>query len=491
MAHSDDAYDRKADHVAEEGIAASGLQWSLPSAAIYPPLQPKFSRAGFGECAECNSEGAIPRPEVAKSADTSAAPPIVHEALRSPSQPLDAETRADMELRFGHDFSQVRVHTDARAEQSAGSLNARAYTVGHDIVFRRSQYDPRSTRGQQLLAHELAHVVQIDLSGIRSDPSHVTPTNHPSEVEARAASQPGPVPVFSAAPDGLALDANDNVMVMPQAEITGLDPNVVRPSGGTIKGREKPDEETQKVMADEAAARTLAITYLNGHKSEIIMAVDAFKGDAQSQIDALDADPSDLTGAVGPLIGVIGTVVSGIFPPAAGFVAGTAFVANMTNASAIAGIKAEGGSVKQSLKNGMQAFATAASNAASAAMAAESNAIPTRLTNLAVSDNNVWNMLAIGGDRQLDDVVTGYLHIPDPAKQSKYGEVLKALMVPFKAWIEKEKYESGKTLEEKMIAESVPGSESFADLHKKIKAGEASAAEQAKKMTEAHLKGSP
>ena len=57
-------------------------------------------------------------------------PPIVHEVLRSPGQPLDAATHAFMAPRFGHDFSSVRVHTDAKAVESARAVNALAYTVG-------------------------------------------------------------------------------------------------------------------------------------------------------------------------------------------------------------------------------------------------------------------------------------------------------------------------------------------------------------------------
>src|SRR5437016_14309271 len=60
----------------------------------------------------------------------SSVPPIVHEVLRSPGQPLDPAMRAFMELRFGHDFSQIRVHTAARAAESARAVNALAYTAG-------------------------------------------------------------------------------------------------------------------------------------------------------------------------------------------------------------------------------------------------------------------------------------------------------------------------------------------------------------------------
>jgi len=98
--------------------------------------------------------------QVAGSGNGSAAPPIVHDVMRSPGQTLPPATRGFMESRFGHDFSQVRVHTDAQAAESARAVNARAYTVGRDIAFGSGQYAPGSSTGQHLLAHELAHVMQ-------------------------------------------------------------------------------------------------------------------------------------------------------------------------------------------------------------------------------------------------------------------------------------------------------------------------------------------
>lgn len=117
-----------------------------------------------GECAECKAkrEGALQRRAAnqgASSADNTA-PPIVHDVLSSPGQSLDAGTRAFMEPRFGHDFSQVRVHTDARAAESARAVNALAYTVGRDVVFGVGQYVPETREGRRLMAHELTHVVQ-------------------------------------------------------------------------------------------------------------------------------------------------------------------------------------------------------------------------------------------------------------------------------------------------------------------------------------------
>src|SRR5437588_8860450 len=87
-------------------------------------------------------------------------PPIVHDVLRSPGQPLDAATRVYMEPRFGHDFSKVRVHADDRAAESAHAINARAYAAGSHVVFGAGRYALATNDGRRLLAHELAHVVQ-------------------------------------------------------------------------------------------------------------------------------------------------------------------------------------------------------------------------------------------------------------------------------------------------------------------------------------------
>jgi hypothetical protein len=80
--------------------------------------------------------------------------------MKGRGSPLPASTRAFFEPRFGASFSHVRVHTDTRAARSAGSINAKAFTVGGDIAFAAGQYAPETGDGKQLLAHELTHVVQ-------------------------------------------------------------------------------------------------------------------------------------------------------------------------------------------------------------------------------------------------------------------------------------------------------------------------------------------
>jgi hypothetical protein len=79
--------------------------------------------------------------------------------LRSSGQPLGSTTKAFFEPRFGHDFSQVRVHTDKVANASSRAIGARAYTYGAHVVFDRQEYNPTTLTGRHLLAHELTHVV--------------------------------------------------------------------------------------------------------------------------------------------------------------------------------------------------------------------------------------------------------------------------------------------------------------------------------------------
>jgi hypothetical protein len=93
---------------------------------------------------------------------------VVSRGVSGGGQQLDSGTRAFMESRFGHDFSNVRVHTDSLAAQSAQALNARAYTISRDVVFGGGQYAPHTPAGQRLLAHELTHVVQQNHSAASS-----------------------------------------------------------------------------------------------------------------------------------------------------------------------------------------------------------------------------------------------------------------------------------------------------------------------------------
>jgi outer membrane protein OmpA-like peptidoglycan-associated protein len=115
-----------------------------------------------GQCAECEKkekEGTMQR-KAASGAPASHVPPIVHDVLHSPGQPMDVQTRAFMESRFGYDFGHVRLHVDGKAAQSARAVDAFAYTVGKHVVFGAGRHEPTTRAGRELLAHELTHVVQ-------------------------------------------------------------------------------------------------------------------------------------------------------------------------------------------------------------------------------------------------------------------------------------------------------------------------------------------
>jgi Domain of unknown function (DUF4157) len=132
-----DTFEQEADRIAEQVI-----RMAAPVALVGAAREPAVQRRSAHQAA----------PETA--------PPIVHDVLRSPGNALDADTRAFMEPRFGQDFSKVRVHTGTKAAESARAVNALAYTVGPDVVFRAGQYAPETFEGRRLIAHELTHVLQ-------------------------------------------------------------------------------------------------------------------------------------------------------------------------------------------------------------------------------------------------------------------------------------------------------------------------------------------
>lgn len=83
-----------------------------------------------------------------------------HPSARRDPPPLPEPTRAFFEPRFGESFAGVRIHDDARAQTLARAVNARAFTVGRDVVFGAGHLAPETPTGKRLLAHELTHVVQ-------------------------------------------------------------------------------------------------------------------------------------------------------------------------------------------------------------------------------------------------------------------------------------------------------------------------------------------
>ena len=178
----DDPLEREADRVADQVLRTAGPM-AIPGAGSEGASSPSSS-SGIavqrkcecgGTCAKCQAEeqeeksGSVQRKPAARQMTNlgsspanagMAAPPTVHEVLRSPGQPMDASTRSFFAPHFGQELLRVRLHSDRLAERSANELSARAYTVGNDIVFGAGQYKPETHEGRLLLAHELTHVVQ-------------------------------------------------------------------------------------------------------------------------------------------------------------------------------------------------------------------------------------------------------------------------------------------------------------------------------------------
>jgi hypothetical protein len=106
------------------------------------------------------------------------------EAARGGGSALDSVVRARMEQGFGSDFSGVRVHAGSEAASLSGALGARAFTTGQDVFFGAGQYDPGSSGGRELLAHELTHVVQQGGAPGIAAKLEVGSTSDPAEQEA-------------------------------------------------------------------------------------------------------------------------------------------------------------------------------------------------------------------------------------------------------------------------------------------------------------------
>ena len=155
----------------------------------------------------------------------------------SAGQPLDRATRALLEPRFGHDFGQVRVHTDAAADLAARDLGARAFTSGRDIVFARDQYAPRTPAGRRLLAHELSHVVQ-QRSAPQPSPDWL-PVSQPADAHERSA-------------DAAAQAVTSG---RPAPSLVALPGPAVQGQSGEVRVKEHKDEVFARLRLDYAKAR--------------------------------------------------------------------------------------------------------------------------------------------------------------------------------------------------------------------------------------------
>jgi hypothetical protein len=167
-----DMYEQEADRVAEKVM-------SMPSVPFFYPASRPNGKAIDGKkidkkCTVCQMEGQqqekieieISRKPSSHASNLEASDQVSneinHTVSNSSGSPLDTNTKEFMESRFGgsYDFSNVKIHTDESAVRSAESVNARAYTIGNNIVFGAGNFRPNTPSGRRLLAHELTHVIQ-------------------------------------------------------------------------------------------------------------------------------------------------------------------------------------------------------------------------------------------------------------------------------------------------------------------------------------------
>ncbi len=157
-----DVYEQEADAVADKVMCMPANRQSF-----FTPIQRK--------CSDCEKEDAQ-RKEANGNAMVADASTENYLGSLSGGTLMNNKEKSFFESRMGYDFSDVKLHTDAAANQSAKSINALAYTNGNNVVFAADQYQPNTESGKRLLAHELTHVVQqSDNSMIQRDVVNMEP----------------------------------------------------------------------------------------------------------------------------------------------------------------------------------------------------------------------------------------------------------------------------------------------------------------------------
>ena len=177
-------------------VSTPGDRWEREAETMADRVVPITPPQAFGtapdmlqrSCLACDAEE---QPSVQLDASPGAQallnPDAAWQAAASGGAPLSGDLRAYFEPRFGHDFSGVRVHHDNDAAHGARAIQARAYTIGRDIVFGAGEFQPETPGGTRLLAHELTHVVQQQSGGMTGMPVQ-------RQVDPAAPAEPAAVP---------------------------------------------------------------------------------------------------------------------------------------------------------------------------------------------------------------------------------------------------------------------------------------------------------
>ncbi len=161
-----DPYEREADRVAQQVVSQLGRPNRAPESEASVAAEPEA-------ISEKHDDESTVRPKLqvgmAEGGPVDSSIESSIQQARSGGRGLEKGVRSSMESAFGADFSGVKVHADSKADSLNRSLSARAFTTGKNIFFRQGEYQPQSSSGKHLLAHELTHVVQQTGSGVRKD----------------------------------------------------------------------------------------------------------------------------------------------------------------------------------------------------------------------------------------------------------------------------------------------------------------------------------
>ncbi|ODG98615.1 hypothetical protein A4S05_08180 [Nostoc sp. KVJ20] len=167
-----DKYEQEADQVAKDVVQQINTPQTnaLPkedSAQIQPNTLQR-QQANKEELQRKHLPEIVQRREAIAAGEASRNLESAINSTRGSGQPLDASLQKSMGQAMGTDFSGVRVHTDAQADQLNQSIQAKAFTTGKDLFFRQGEYQPGSRGGQELIAHELTHVLQQNSAVVQS-----------------------------------------------------------------------------------------------------------------------------------------------------------------------------------------------------------------------------------------------------------------------------------------------------------------------------------
>ncbi len=164
---SDDKYEREADSLAEHVMTMPEPKFALGSSEEAKFSSSLSSNSIQRRCASCSEDEQLVKQKISKESTPDLSPSISSRitALQGGGRPMSPSEKRFFEPRFEKDFSNVRVHSNTPANKAAQSINARAFTLGNNVVFGASEYSSNSHSGKKLFAHELTHVVQQSQSG--------------------------------------------------------------------------------------------------------------------------------------------------------------------------------------------------------------------------------------------------------------------------------------------------------------------------------------